>query len=401
MSDENDGPLTGMRVIDIGVLVQGPQAAQTLYEMGADVIKVELPGIGDHGRWIPASETDPRPPFFIGSNRGKRSITVNLRDPAGLQVFLDLVTQSDVVISNFTAGAMDRAGIGYEDLAAVNPRIVYAAGTAYGLEGDAARRKGADLGAQAAGGLMRATESGETRPGAVGITIADHIASQNMVNGVLAALLARERTGRGQKIETSLVGGQIYAQASEYTAVFLTGEDLDPPTHGGHPVIEGLYGVVPTADGAMALVGIAPQVRAEFFAIIERPALADEDRFMTTQIRGETRDDLFAAIGEAMRSRTTAEWGAAFTNPDIRWSPVQRRLAAAADPDLHASGYFYTEDHPEWGEITMVGHPIRFSDTPARPGGLAPELGQHTEEILLEIGRSWDDITALRDQGAI
>ena len=292
-------------------------------------------------------------------------------------------------------------GIGYDQLAAVNPRIVFGAGTAYGLEGEAAKRKGADIGAQAAGGLMRATPDGDVEPGAVGVTIADHIASQNMVNGVLAALLARERTGRGQKIETSLLGGQIYAQASEYTATALLGRDLPAPTFGGHPVIFGLYGVVPTADGAIALVGITPGDRAEFFSLIGRPELAGVERFMVNEIRGEVRDELFAAIGEATRARTTAEWGERITNPDIRWAPVLGRRETAADPDLHAAGYFYREAHPEWGEVTMVGHPIRFSDTPARHGGAVPELGQHTEEILLETGRDWDEITALRERGAI
>lgn len=398
---DNQGPLRGITVLDVGVLVQGPQAAQLLYEMGAEVIKVEMPGVGDHARWIPISAADRRAPFFIGTNRGKRSITVNFHHDEGRQVFLDLAARADVVISNFSAGTMERCGVGYEQLAAVNPGIVYGSGTAYGLEGEPATRKGADLGAQAAGGLMRATEAGETQPGPVGITIADHIASQNMANGILAALFARERTGRGQKVETSLLGGQIYAQAAEYTAALLSGEDLDPPTHGGHPLIPGLYGVIPTADGAIALVGVTPAHRAEFFALIGRPELADEERFMETILRPVHRDDLFTALGEAMRSRTTAEWGELFGNSDIRWSPVQRRLAAAADPHNHASGYFYTEEHPEWGEVTMVGHPIRFGATPARRGGLAPELGQHTEEILLELGRDWDDIAALRESGAL
>lgn len=401
MSDDGAGPLDGLRVIDVGVLVQGPQAAQMLYEMGADVVKVEVPGIGDHARWIPISATDRRAPFLIGTNRGKRSITLDLQNADGRQVFLDLAARADVVISNFAAGAMERCGVGYDDLAAVNPRLVYGAGTAYGLEGEAAGRKGADLGAQAAGGLMRAIPAGDTAPGPVGITIADHIAAQNMVNGILAALLARERTGRGQKIETSLLGGQIYAQASEYTATLLGGEELDPPTHGGHPLVPGVYGVVPTADGAIALVGVTPPVRADFFATIGRPDLADDERFMARVVRPEDRDELFTALGAAMRTRTTAEWGALFGNSDIRWSPVRNRLDVAADPDLHESGYFYTDHHPEWGEVTMVGHPVRYSDTPARVGGLAPELGQHTEEILLELGRDWDDIAALREGGAL
>ncbi|MEM7141863.1 MAG: CoA transferase [Actinomycetota bacterium] len=401
MDETAPGALAGTRVIDVGLLIQGPHAAQMMYEMGADVVKVELPGIGDHARWIPISQTDRRPPFFIASNRGKRSITLDLRTDAGREVFLDLCREADVVISNFGAGTMEAWGVGYDDLAAINPRIVYAAGLAYGVEGEASQRKGADIGGQAAGGLMRSTPTGEDAPGPVGVTIADHIASQNMVAGILASLLSRERTGRGQKVETSLLGGQIYAQAAEYTGAILGGEDLEPATHGGHPLIPGMYGVVPTADGAIALVGVLPAVRADFFAMLGIPELADDERFMGTSIRGSDRNELFEAMGDAMRSRTTAEWGEMFGNSDIRWAPVRRRLDAAVDPANHDSGYFYVENHPEWGEVTLVGHPVRMSATPARNGGPIPELGQHTEEILLELGRDWDDITALRERGAI
>lgn len=395
------GPLDGITVIDVGLLVQGPQAAQMLYELGADVIKVELPGVGDHARWVPISMDDWRAPYFIACNRGKRSLAVDLRTTAGRNVFLDLAATADVVVSNFAAGTMDSWGLGHDDLAVVNPRIVYAAGTAYGHAGEASGRKGADLGGQAAGGLARAMAEGDTMPSAVGVTIADHIASQNLVSGVLAALFARERTGQGQAIETSLLGGQIYAQASEYTAAVLADDDLAPPTHGGHPLIPGIYGMVPTADGAIALVGVVPAVRDEFFALIGAPELSDDERFSRTVIAGADRDALFVALGEAMRSRTTAEWGEMFGDSDIRWAPVRHRREVIDDQDSYDNGWLYRTTHPEWGEVSLVGNPIRLSETPARRGGDVPELGQHTEEILLELGRSWDDIGALRESGAI
>lgn len=397
----NPGPLDGIKVLDVGLLVQGPQAAQMLYELGADVTKVELPGIGDQARWIAIAAHDRRAPYFIACNRGKRSIAVDLRTDDGRAVFLDLAAAADVVISNFTLGTMDAWGLGYEDLAAINPRLVYAAGTAYGSEGEAASRKGADLGGQAAGGLARAMANGDTTPSAVGVTIADHIASQNIVGGVLAALLARERTGVGQMVETSLLGGQVYAQASEYTATMLGGRDLPSPTHGGHPAIPGIYGIVPTADGAIALVGVVPAARQEFFALIDAPELGDDERFAQTIIAGADRDALFVELAASMRSRTTAEWGERFGDSGIRWAPVRTRSEVAEDPASHDNGWFHRIEHPEWGPVTMVGNPLRLSDTPVRPGGDVPELGQHTEEILLELGRSWDEIGELRESGAI
>jgi crotonobetainyl-CoA:carnitine CoA-transferase CaiB-like acyl-CoA transferase len=395
------GPLDGIRVIDVGVLVQGPQAAQMLYELGAEVIKVELPGVGDHARWVTLAPDDRRAPYFVACNRGKRGMTVDLRTDAGRGIFLDLARTADVVVSNFAAGTMDGWGLGHDDLAAANPRVVVAAGTSYGTEGDAADRKGADLGAQAAGGLARAMADGDTRPSSVAVTIADHIASQNIVSGVLAALIARERTGRGQRIDTSLLGGQIYAQASEFTATAMTGDDVPSPRHGGHPLVRGIYGIVPTADGAIALVGVVPEVRDEFFALIGAPELSADERFARSVPSASDRDALFTALGQAMRSRTTAEWGALFGNSDIRWAPVRHRSEVIADPASYDNGWLYRTTHPESGDVTFVGNPIRLSDTPVRHGGDVPELGQHTEEILLELGRSWDDIGALRESGAI
>jgi crotonobetainyl-CoA:carnitine CoA-transferase CaiB-like acyl-CoA transferase len=219
------GALEGIRVLDLGLLVQGPQAAQLLRDLGAEVIKVELPRLGDQARWIPISLEDLRAPYFVGCNRGKRSIALDLRVEAGRGVFLRLVDSADVVISNFLPGTLERWGLGYEELARRNPRIVYGSGSAFGSQGPDAGRKGADLAGQAAGGLISSTGSGLHDVTPVGVTISDHIASQNLAAGVLAALYARERTGRGQAVEVSLLGGQIYAQASEYTYTLLTGRN--------------------------------------------------------------------------------------------------------------------------------------------------------------------------------
>jgi crotonobetainyl-CoA:carnitine CoA-transferase CaiB-like acyl-CoA transferase len=401
MNNTQPGALDGVRVIDVGLLVQGPQAAQMLYELGADVIKVEQPQIGDQARWVPLATDDFRAPYFIGCNRGKRSITLDLRIAAGREQFFELVDAADVVISNFALGTMADWGVGYEALAERNRRIIFAAGTAYGTLGPSAHHKGADLGGQAAGGLMRATAQGDTEPAPVGVTIADHIASQNLVSGILAALYARERTGQGQMIETSLLGGQIYAQASEFTAASLAGHDLDPPRHGGHPLIPGIYGVVPTADGALGLVGILPRLRAEFFEQIGAPELADDERFGATLLIGEAQDNLFEAMAPHFRQHTTAEWIEKFAGTEFRYAPVRGRLEVTEDPSAYDNDFLYRIDHPEWGDVAMVGNPIRLSDTPVRRGGEVPELGQHTEEILLELGRGWDEIAALREAGAI
>ncbi len=268
------GALDGIKVLEAGLLVQGPQAAAMLSDWGADVVKIELPGFGDQSRWIPAAPGDGRAPFFIACNRGKRSITIDLRRPEGRDVFLRLVEQADVFISNFKSGTLDEWGLSYDEVAARNPRIIYAAATSFGTVGADAGKEGADLSGQAAGGLISTTGSSGEPVTPVAVTITDHIGCLNLVGGITAALFARERTGRGQRIDVSLLGGQIWAQASELTATLLTGHSSGRSDR-GHPLIPGIYGVFPTSDGWLAMVGVAGLDRSRFYDVIGRPELVD------------------------------------------------------------------------------------------------------------------------------
>ena len=394
------GALDGIRVIDAGLLVQGPQAAQTMADMGADVIKVEIPGMGDQGRWIPISIDDLRAPYFIGNNRGKRSMTLDLRTPEGAEAFLRLVDTADVVISNFTAGTLDEWGVGYEAAAARNPRVIYGMGTTFGPEGPASTREGADLAGQAAGGLISTTGSDASGPTPVGVTIADHIGCQNMAIGVLGALMARERTGRGQRVDVSLLGSQIYAQAAEYTAFFLSGTQ-HRPANAGHPLLHAAYGILETADGWIALVGVPPDLRQGFYEAIERTDLLSDPRFEPLFFPAGVREQLFAELAPTFRTKTTAEWGERLTAAKCRWAPVNDYAAAAEDEHNWINGYMQEVDHPEWGTVRMVGSPIAMSDTPVVAGKIAPELGADTELLLVDLGYSWDEIGALREAGAI
>ncbi|MBO0730736.1 MAG: CoA transferase [Acidimicrobiaceae bacterium] len=390
-------PLDGIRVIEAGLLVQGPQAAATLGEWGAAVIKVELPGFGDHARWLPVAPGDPRSAYFTACNRGKRSVTADLRTPAGREIFLRLADQADVAITNFVPGTMERWGLGYDQLAARNRRIVYATGSTYGTEGRAAQREGADLAGQAAGGLISTTGRTGGEPTPVGVTIADHIASQNLVGGVLAALLERERTGEGQAVTTSLVGSQIWAQASEYTGYLLRGRPGGPANR-SHPLIPGLYGTFPTADGWIAIVGVTGPERAMFFGLLDRPELAE--RFAQALYWDEEKAELWPLLDEAFVTATTAEWCARLSAAGIRHAPVRNHQEVVADPDMWANGYLATVETPD-GPRRVVAAPVAFGRTPVTPPGVAPELGQHTEEVLLELGYTWEDIGRFREGGVI
>jgi formyl-CoA transferase/CoA:oxalate CoA-transferase len=234
----------------------------------------------------------------------------------------------------------------------------------------------------------------------VGVTIADHIASQNMTAGILAALFARERTGTGQRVDVSLVGGQIWAQASEYSYYFLTGQ-VPGRSNTGHPLLHAVYGIFPTADGYLSLAGVPPALREAFYRTIGREDLLQVERFAALLMEPHDKLDLFAELSVTFRTRTTAQWVGALRAAGQRVAPVRRYDEVAVDPMMWENGYFVEAPDTSGSPTKVVGSPIRMSHTPLQPSAAAPELGQNTEEILLEVGYDWDDIARLRDAGAI
>ena len=394
------GALDGVRVVDVGLLVQGPQAGQTLRDLGAEVIKVELPGMGDMARWIPISMEDLRTPYFEACNRGKRSITIDLRVAEGADVFRKLVDTADVLLANFKPGTLEAWGLGYEILSQTNPGLIYAMGSTFGPEGKGADREGADLAGQAAGGLISTTGFDGEPPTPVGATVADHIGSMNMTVGILAALFSRKSTGIGQRIDVSLLGGQIYAQASEYTAYLMTGE-VPGRSNAGHPLLPMAYGILETSDGYMALVGVLPEKREAFYEAAAVPELINDERFAPLLYTTEIRKELFRLLADGFKSKTTEEWVQILDQMEVRYAPVNDYAQAVADPLVTTNGYIVELEDFDGRTKQVVGSPIRMSGTPTEPSVAAPELGQHTEEILLELGYTWEQIGELRDLQSI
>ena len=394
------GALDGIRVVDVGLLVQGPQAGQTLKDLGAEVIKVELPGMGDMARWIPISMEDLRTPYFEACNRGKKSITIDLRVREGANIFRKLVDTADVLVANFKPGTLEAWGLSYEKLSQTNPGLIYAMGSTFGPEGKGADREGADLAGQAAGGLISTTGSDGEPPTPVGATIADHIGSMNMTVGILAALVSRNANGKGQRIDVSLLGGQIYAQASEYTAYLMTGE-IPGRSNGGHPLLPMAYGVLETADGHIALVGVLPDKREALYQAAGVPELIHDERFAPIIYTTEIRQELFRLLADGFKSKTTDEWASILDEMEVRYAPVNDYAQAAADPLVTTNNYIIELEDFNGEKKKVVGSPIRMSETPTAPSVSAPELGQHTEEILIELGYTWDEIGELRDLQAI
>ncbi len=297
---------------------------------------------------------------------------------------------------------MERLGLGYDECAALNPRLVYASGSTFGSRGPLAGRRGADLLGQAIGGLVAATGSVE-EPSPVGVVAADSTAGLVLCSAILAALVARERTGRGQHVETSLYGGATWLGAAELTYTLLADKQYQR-FGGGHPSLSpfGLYGVYKTADGHIALLGAGtgPEEWEAFARALERPDLLEDARFADPMSQVVNAAALREEVRTALLARGTDEWSQRLGEAEIRCAPVQDYRAVAADEQASANGYVVAFEG-ESEDARAVGNPIRMSDTPVEPASRPPELGEHTEEVLLEAGDDWGEIEQLRGSGAI
>ncbi len=394
------GALAGIRVLDFSIIVQGPQCAAMLADLGADVVKVERRDYGDAARLIPISDDDPRSADFFACNRGKRSVGLDFTNPMGLQVALRLIQSADVMISGFAPGVMERLGLGYGVCSAVNPRLIYATASGLGAQGPDAYRKGVDLVGQAAGGLIRTTGQDGEFPTPAGAVIADSAGGMSVAIGVLTALFHRERTGLGQRVDGSLLGGQIWLQASELSFYLMGGRNSERANR-GHAFIPAIYRVFATMDGHLVIAGVSPREREGFFRALDRPGLVSDPRFSSPMGFGANLTNIFEALEPIFRERTTAEWVERLGKENQRFAPVNDYRAVAEYEQAYANGYLRRVEHPEFGPMSIVGNPVALSETPAEPGVAAPELGQHTEEVLLEAGYSRDDLEELRANGVI
>jgi crotonobetainyl-CoA:carnitine CoA-transferase CaiB-like acyl-CoA transferase len=376
------GSLDEIRVLDAGISVQGPLAAQLLGDLGAEVVKVEMPGAGDPVRWVPASATERRAPWFIACNRGKKSLCLDLRRPRGAETFLALCRVADVVVSNFMPGTMERWGLGYDEVAAVNPSVIYASGSAFGAEGSRSQAAGLDLCGQAASGFVTMNDPG-TGGHAVGVTIADHLAGLNLAIGILAALVRRGASGRGERVATSLTGAMIAAQAPEMTAYALSGEPA-PPSEGGHGLLPLVYGVFPTSDGGIAITRVPDRRRTAFWAAVGLAEVSGNPAFHGRLTAGRKKE-LFTRLGQALQRETTATWCNIFARLGVDHAAVRSYAEVQADRDVFVNGYLQRVDHPRWGSVVMPGSAISMLHAPVAGGKVAPELGEHTPEVL----RSW------------
>jgi crotonobetainyl-CoA:carnitine CoA-transferase CaiB-like acyl-CoA transferase len=396
-------------VLDLSRILAGPTATQALADLGAEVIKIERPITGDDTRgWGPpfvkdgAGRDTRESAYYLSANRGKKSVAVNIAHPDGQAIIRQLAQQSDILVENFKAGDLVRYGLDYASLAALNPQLIYCSITGFGQTGPNAHRAGYDFLAQAEGGIMSLTGEADGRPLKVGVGIADVMCGMYALTGILAALHARHRSGRGQHIDISLLDSQV-AWLINQGVGYLTDGKIPPRRGNDHPTIVP-YGSFPSADGDVVLaVGNDAQF-ARFVAAAGAPGLAGDARFATNAARVVNRDTLIPLIEALTRQRTTARWLAEMETLGIPASPILNLAETFASPQVAARDMRISLHHPVAanGHVDLIGNPLKFSDTPVTYQGAPPTLGQHSRDVLQGLlGLSDDALATLTASGVI
>jgi formyl-CoA transferase len=368
-------PLDDLRVLDLTAARAGPQCVRQLSDWGADVIRVEPP------TRRPADMGDRRNSDFQNLHRNKRSITLDLKTEQGRAVFLRLAERADVVVENMRPAVKHRLGVDYDAVRAVNPRIVYASISAFGQDGPGSQRGGVDQIAQGMGGLMSVTGEPDGEPVRAGYAVTDLAAGLHAAVGILVALHERERTGEGRWVRTSLLEaaiGLLDFQAARYTV-----DGVVPPRTGNHHPTLSPMGCFRTADGHMNVAAIDGRMWEAFSRLLELP---DDPRFVDTDERARHRAELEELVAARLRTRTTAQWIAALEDAGVPCGPVNDVAGVFADPQVRHLAMDQPVQHPELGELRLVANAATLDGVPRRLRTAAPAAGEHTAEILAELG---------------
>jgi formyl-CoA transferase len=392
-------PLHDVRVLDFSRALTGPYCTQMLGDMGADIIKLEQPNVGDNSRaWGPPFEGG-ESSYYLSVNRNKRSMAIDLRHPASQEVLRRLVAWSNVIIENFVPGTLDRVGFGYEGCRAIRPDIIYCSISGFGQVGPDRQRAAYDQIAQGLGGLMSVTGEQGGAPMRVGIAIADLVAGMHAAYAVMVAAYHRQATGVGQYIDTSLLAGQLAIMTYQAARYFATGQA--PQTSGNHHPTISPYGVYRARDAWFNLAVGSDDLWRRFCEALQLTALYQDARFATNRSRCDHREVLNPLLDAAFAQYTVAELERILAPAGIPIGAVRDLAAAFTDPQVAALDLVQTIAHPTAGDVRVVGPPYRFSETPGTIRRHPPRLGEHSREILAELGFADAEIVALLDSGAI
>lgn len=397
------GPLQGIKVVELGVWVAGPSAAAILGDWGAEVIKIEPPQ-GDPFRGLFASALGSpipiNPPFEL-DNRGKRSIALNLEMGEARQIARQLIDRADVFVTNMRPRVLDQFGLSYEELRATNPRLIYCQVTGYGPEGPDRDRAAYDIGAfwARAGVAAALTPPGKDFPQQRG-GMGDHMTGSAAAGAICAALFARERTGRGQRVSVALIRVGAYMMGWDMSLALRLNMPIEP--YDRYHAINPIINCYCSGDGRWfwLLLLQADRHWPDLCRAIGREDLLTDPRFSDINQRRLNAPALVEELDRVFATKTMDEWAEIFDRNNVWWAPVNSINEVVADPVAHRAGVFVDVPGPD-GPTKMVATPADFSETAWQPQGLSPELGQHTEEVLLELGYDWDRIIALKDKGAI
>jgi crotonobetainyl-CoA:carnitine CoA-transferase CaiB-like acyl-CoA transferase len=389
--------LDGIKVLDLSRILTGPYCTMMLADMGADVIKVENPGSGDDTRQWGPPFINGESTYFLSVNRNKRSVTLNLKHPESREVFLRLVRWADVLIENFRPGTLDRMGFGYETLKEINPRLVYCTVSGFGITGPYKDKAGYDILAQAMGGTIGVTGEEGGPPIKVGMSVADIGAGMFAAYGIMAALLSRAQTGRGQLVETSLLESQLAWHTYLATAYLATGK-VPRRLGTAHPSIVP-YQALQAQDGHVVVAVGNDSLWVKFCAVLGLQELAA--RYPTNPERIVAREAVIAAIEDRLRSETVAHWVELIEGAGVPAGPIYTLDQVYEDPQVLARDMVVEVEHPTVGAFRMTGIPVKLSETPGGITAPPPSLGEHTVEVLEGLGYSAAQIGALREAGAV
>lgn len=390
-------PLDGIHVVDLSRALSGPLCAMLLGDLGADVIKVEEPGVGDDSRhWGPPFQHG-ESAYFLSCNRNKRSVTLNLKRDGAREALWRLIERADVLLQNFRPGLMERLGFGYEAVHARYPRLIYCSISAYGQDGPESRRPGYDIIMQGTTGATSVTGDPNGSPYRSGLPVCDVLSGQTAMQAILAALFARERTGRGQLVDVSLLGATVAALGNLASSYLVSG--VAPQRVGNsHPQIAP-YDLIRTADGYINIAGGNDDIFRRVCAALDLPALADDPRFATNAERVRNRVALLAAMERRTTQLTTEQLMVILDEANAPAGPIRDMEQVLNSPQARHIGLVRELEHPTTGVVRVVDTPLHLSETHATLRLAPPTLGQHTAEVLAELGYDAATIAAWREDG--
>ncbi len=400
--------LEGIKVIEVGGAFAMPLAGMLMGSWGAEVIHVEPPGRGDLQRHLLAAGmagwARPHEVNYIWEHvdRNKKSLTINLKAPEGQEIIHRLAADADVFLNNLRPYEMEKFNLGYEKISSANPKIVYANLTGYGQRGPEKNTGGYDSVAfWARSGVMDLMHEPDGAPNISRPAYGDSITSQSLLAGVMAALFIRERTGEGQEVEVSLYNSAIFALGTDLSGCLISGQDSVRPTR--KTMSNPIRNIYPTSDDRWIMLGMTTSQPywPNFCQAIERADLIDDPKFSTPEARAQNSSELVDIIERIFRTKTYAQWKELLSLNKLIWAPLQTPLEVTQDEQAIANDYFCEWDHPEYGSIKLLNNPIKLSRTPAENICKAPDLGEHTDQILAELGFTPAKIEELRDSGII